>query len=471
MSSRDLQRYNITPQDVGLDNYPEESDEDAQDGDENAGAGRKSKPKKRKKKRAAKPKSDKGHKDIEVTRVDQKFHFHVLIADEAHSIRNELSKLTKVVNSIPADIRVLSSATPLMNHPRDIISYQKFGVLDALPDLSYIDTYIPANMDLKNIYADKIDPYEPIGRKGYKDVIGLEHPGDEMVTNTFLKKDSDDPMEQELCRLYEEEGFMWWKLHPKVLRNYARQHEWSFDMCASGITNALRTSFLRRSMTTKVRLPDGRLVSPGDELPGAVFRTVHIRYPPDLEIRYQTYFNSVSDKLYVPAEPSKHPGTGGEDQHRMRMNPKYWRLCDIIGVNMNNMAILNVEEPATDLTIQRDRATKGKKAIESGEDDHPSSASPSHSRPRHTMVAGGVEETEQLNLQADSGRNSIFTRTRRDDRCPMPGSRLARIAFMVAESPALAYVARKIHEWKNGPIEQGLPNRVVVMVDTPWVQK
>lgn len=42
---------------------------------------------------------------------------------------------------------------------------------------------------------------------------------------------------------------------------------------------------------------------------------------------------------------------------------------------------------------------------------------------------------------------------------------------MVAESPALAYVAKQVHELIREPAELGLSNRVVVMVDAPWVQK
>ncbi|KAG6367875.1 hypothetical protein INS49_002074 [Diaporthe citri] len=187
--------------DVGLDGNETEGDPTPE-------------PKKLGRKRKAKAKKEKEdkHKNIEVTKIDEvlKLVFNFLILDEAHYAKAEASKATRFVNSIQARMRVLSTATPL-NHPRDIISYVKLGVLEASPDLSFLEKFVPRKMDLRLIYDDGIDPYHLTGSKGYTDVYGVEHPVDTNVTKTFLVKDSNDPVMQQLCRLYDKEGFAWWK--------------------------------------------------------------------------------------------------------------------------------------------------------------------------------------------------------------------------------------------------------------------
>ena len=75
---------------------------------------------------------------------------------------------------------------------------------------------------------------------------------------------------------------------------------------------------------------------------------------------------------------------------------------------------------------------------------------------------------------ATIGMMEIFRTTVRDDTISPPEDRLSMLRFLIADSPLYAHSLILAIENKRAPPEtQGctLPNRLVIMVDTPWAQQ
>ena len=86
-------------------------------------------------------------------------------------------------------------------------------------------------------------------------------------------------------------------------------------------------------------------------------------------------------------------------------------------------------------------------------------------------TAMGTEETSAfIDKYKDGGMMEIFRATVRDDTIPPPEDRLSMLKFLIADSPLYAHSLILALKNKREPPETPgctLPNRLVVMVDTP----
>ncbi|KAI5865746.1 hypothetical protein GGS23DRAFT_593923 [Durotheca rogersii] len=74
---------------------------------------------------------------VEVMRAPPEFHFSIMVCDEAHVLKNEHTFTHKMIAALKYESLLLSSATPMLNHPRDNLAYLRlvFWKLPPLPQL------------------------------------------------------------------------------------------------------------------------------------------------------------------------------------------------------------------------------------------------------------------------------------------------------------------------------------------------
>ncbi|KAF2964212.1 hypothetical protein GQX73_g9387 [Xylaria multiplex] len=219
-----------------------------------------------------------GDEKIDIVTTPEAWKFGVLVVDEAHTCKNSRSTTHQLIRSINRECLLLSSATPLMNHPRDMLGYLRLGFYN-LP----IVLPLPQHYDALTMYKEDFDPYVPVGATPYQNLDGIDRVGS--VTNNALIRDTQGAnvtaQELELCDAFEQDGYKWWTLSPELFRHVARQHSWSFDLCKTIIGQIYEQLFLCRNMSTSIKTPDGKSISPGDDLLGAKFITTHVNLSPE----------------------------------------------------------------------------------------------------------------------------------------------------------------------------------------------
>lgn len=422
-------------------------------------------------------KSSQEKEETKVALVSLKFdyRFSILICDEAHTIKNEKSSFHKMVGCIQRDGLVLCSATPMLNHPKDNLSYLRLAFWNRFPRIE-----IPKRCDPLSLYEEDFNPYSPIG----EGVIVDQH-GVMMRTKpspSILKEEPANEQEQAFRDAYDIDEIRFWILSPSLFRVTARYHHWSFNQCKVMIGAILAQVFLRRTMNTTIELPDGILESPGQELKGAKFTTVEIHLPEALRKRYNYWYEELEPLLYV-AEETPSIEDPGSDETAIHINAGIWRRLDILAVNLNDARLLRLHEllerqkessdELGDLTAPLPLITQPPiEDVPITADTPPPSAIKRAVLASSDGVAVGAKEVDTL-IQScsDGGARYIYEYTVRDQRLPMPQNRISLIKFLTAESPLIAGVILEILELKRQPIKDGLPNRCVLMVDAVWTQQ
>lgn len=276
-----------------------------------------------------------------VTLSHPEYHFGIVIADEGHILRNPFTKFHQMVAAIEKDGFVVSTATPMLNHPADNLSYLRLGFshLPALPEF-------PPDMDLNSLYSRDVDSYiaqMPIGSTGYNKIGGGRHPPISGMQSLLKAGCAPGTMEDTLMRAAEEEDLMWWTLSPVLYRMAARQHHWSYDSCKTMIGSLIRQVYPRRMMTTEMELPDGTITTPGSDIPGAEIITRQISLHGPGAVLYSDVHHHFKDQLYVPMTGTKGKPSTGEKSNKVTINGGVWRRLDVMAVNPNNFLPLELD--------------------------------------------------------------------------------------------------------------------------------
>ena len=431
--------------------------------------------------------------NIELVEVKEreKMHFGLVVLDEAHQLKGETTVSHQAVASIKRDSMLLVSATPLINHPKDILSYLRLGFSN-LPNLRKI----PRDMDLAELYGTNFAagtaPFKPLGTVQYKTKDGSYKVNPKSQGVVLLDQDAEDDGTKERLQALEDANLRWWTFHPDLFRRAARQQGWTYDSCRNVVGQILQQLFMRRTMTTVLEMPDGTERTPGEELPGAVFKTVQCALRGAGKAVYDEWHGAWESRLFTAVDEPSRPTVANplNDSTNAVINAGVWRKLDILALDPNNCKPLDMKKPPP-----RPKGGKPKQdptGPDPDEADPDADYVPEGGIAKHKPAGGkkpdgekkpdkadkrvamGVDEVRVLaHSTADNGAAWLFMNTVEDrDKFIPPTDRISMIKFLVARSPPLASILLQVLQWLDEPKKDGgLPNRVLVMADSACIQK
>ncbi|KAI0448461.1 hypothetical protein F5B21DRAFT_497473 [Xylaria acuta] len=441
--------------------------------------------------------------------------FNVVVCDEAHLLKNHKSAIYKTVKSIDRQHFLAVTATPMLNNVQDIfslllISMPKSAATYTPPDYSYHTMYgIGEELDLVNPTLDPREgSYLIRGKKGElvkvlaaakrDDSAAFDetHPmledhiyiplDDLKLDKKYPIYDADDPEYDAKWDSYEKGDRKWWQLQPCNARWAAKEFGETFDGARLLLRPICQQLCVKRGMQTPLTLPDGRVVRPGDQLKGACFRVVNLQFKPEDQLAYNEAWNFWGKRIYTldpPTERKQDAGRGEDlpdrpannvnEDGQPRINTKAVRHLILPGHNIHNIRLLEPRVKTVGLVKVTESAPQKQKR--QSDDMLVSLSESSMARSRKDAGARmGVEEVLTLikNHPRDGGANWVYEVLKAGPEYAPINNRRQFIHFHAYRSPITCAMILQVYEWMKQPRgKDGLPNRVVIMANMPWIQQ
>lgn len=411
--------------------------------------------------------------------------FSVVVCDEAQLLKSTRSSIHKMVKYIPRQSLILCTATPMLNKPGDILGY----LLLAWPEADA--NPVPNGFSYATLYSKKaqilgLDPEQKLGETDFftsndnlmtmlndDAVASKDHP----ACQPFLSRIQANSRAKPLIDMTNPEqahamsdGRLPWLINPGNFQQAIKEFGFDFDACRMIVQTALDQLLVKRGMQSTLTLPDGKLVAPGDSIPGAIYREVRVYFRKRDEYDYhQQVFLRWKKYLYVRGKDSEgeegsegkaqssegqDQGSEGKAQRGNKINTNAWRQCSLPAVNLDNMQLLrpNVENAALAQELKIGPAENGKF--------------------KPSRVPMGTHETNKLAAHKDGGALFVHALLRNAPNEAKPRTRYDFLYFLIYRSPIMCATVRQIEEWVSAPPDPMAPeckHRVVVMGMSPWV--
>ncbi|KAI1765259.1 hypothetical protein GGR53DRAFT_281151 [Hypoxylon sp. FL1150] len=408
--------------------------------------------------------------------------FNVVVLDEAHLVKSRTSNLHRMIKVIRREHLIMCTATPMLNNPTDVLSYSLLAWPLAKPsplpnDFSFNSFYGPGAAWLNyKPHDDPIDRYLPnsqeldsgLARSPPESRCGFlagfvrrrepRGPRRPLVDPRGLTPEEYDAIVKS--------GSRPWIVNPAYFYWACREFnaKRSFDACRKVVREMLSALIVKRGMQTRLRLPDGTDVAPGDGLPGACFRVVNVGFKPEDQATYldvhaewhtELYYSRTTrtrvDTDVMTSNPDLSARQSASVESMKRVNPSAFRQLLLPAFNLHNRKLL---EP-------RERTAALVKALGVHEGGSASET-----------VFMGTEHARALSLCADDGGAQwLFEALKAGPEYLMPNNRFALVYWLAYHSPILSQLVVQVRRWICQPLQLGLPNRVVIMATMPWVQQ
>ncbi|TRX87937.1 hypothetical protein FHL15_011169 [Xylaria flabelliformis] len=431
--------------------------------------------------------------------------FNVVVCDEAHILKNKSTASHKTVKVLKRDHLLQLTATPMLNHPRDVLAY----LLMMWPECE--PTQVPTDFSYRTMYGtgselNLLDPHKDVRETGY-----LRRAGDgfaqilhkarngrqpfnkhhkllkpfivdgcaipEEEASPIIHKS--DPFYEPIKRAWEKKKRPVWILNPCNFHWASRELGFQFEACREIILPMLSLYSVKRGLQTVLTLPDGRRTRPADSIPGARFRVVDLQFKKEEQDEYNVVYNEWKKKLFTadgdsgkkkdkPRGKDLHQRPGGDPERAGQINMRAVRRLTMPGFCLDNETLL---EPRENMTWMAATHGISREQFESMVALNESSTNRGSGKGR--PAAMGTEEVEVLaNQTKDGGASWLWTAlNKKETRNSPPNSRYQFVRFLCWNSPILCAMIIQIHKWFKETNEHGLPNKVVCMSMMPWVQQ
>ncbi|KAI0467902.1 hypothetical protein F4859DRAFT_524740 [Xylaria cf. heliscus] len=432
--------------------------------------------------------------------------FNVVVCDEAHILKNKGTASHKTVKVLKRNHILHVTATPMLNHPKDVTAY----LLMMWPKCE--PTKVPTEFSYRTMYGmgselNILDAYQDVRATGYlrragdalQSALHKAHQGNRPFNRhhkllepfivppaTIPANEQPSPIIDESDVLFKKLKSAWeggkrpvWLLNPCNFYWASRELGFQFEACREMILPMLQLISVRRGLQTVLVLPNGVKTRPADSIPGARFRVVDVQYKkPEQEV-YDGIWNEWKKKLFngevdsqhkkkdKPRGKDLHQRPGGEDKVGM-INMRAVRRLTMPGFCLDNEMLLEPRDSDTFNAVSRGLS---REQFETMVALNESSTQKGTAKGR--PAAMGTEEVQILaNMTNDGGASWLWAAlTPGDSRNSPPNSRYQFVRFLCWNSPILCAMILQISKWLEETNEHGLPNKVVCMSMMPWVQQ
>ena len=421
---------------------------------------------------------------IKVSIAKPEYEFDLVVCDEAHALKNEASNTHCLVATIPKRKLLLSSATPSLNHPKDNEGYLRL----AFPWFPRV-TPIPKDFDLLCLYEDQIDYTKPLCVDGYTDVQGKEQPPVPGQVQ-LLEPSSTDPLKMSLYEMATRSTnpIKWWRLHPALFHDVARQTGWSFDTTRAIVGAILEHAYIRRTMHTTIEIEPGKMWSPGDSLVGSTTITKSVKLRGISKETYDQLHELYQAMMYVNKAPKT--TTTNQESVEVAINMKIWRYLLIAACDPSMSALFSseaqleaMEGRVQDIKKRHDINKQINTLKLSQRDDADMADAHGDSLLELEEQLGEIEDADQpifgvrqvgdmIHNTEDGGSAYLYRQTTGEPDMPAPTDRISMLKYAVGMSPLLAGVALEVlRTVRPARDDKGLPNRVVIFTESPFTQQ
>ncbi|KAI1765258.1 P-loop containing nucleoside triphosphate hydrolase protein [Hypoxylon sp. FL1150] len=434
------------------------------------------------------------------------YKFNIIVCDECHLLKNRETSLHKAVKCLNRSKLILCSATPMVNTPADNISYLLLAWPTAtanknVAEFSYNSFYGPGSKllnygptsDTMLLYFDRIKPedgaslddllvdLEGNAQEIRKRIVKLPLPqGQEPNPITSPERDGDfyEPIKEALSQ-----GRRVYKLNPANVYWAMREFGLDFDGSRKVFRDVMSMILVKRSMHTPLCLPDGTVVTPGDDIKGAKFSIHHVQFPSGGQKHLNSLYEEFKEKLYSPeAASEKRPDAPrGKDLARRpgdvtasgKINQRAWRHLLLAALDRRNDSLLTPSKSLCGLTDKlippQEARTTRQRNVQELTDATPVKSS--YGKVVENAALGSDQTFTLATKWVDGGIGWLFETLKPGGEFTCPRDRYALAKWLLWYSPLLSRLVVQIKSWMAEPVgSDGLPNRVVVMAVMPWCQ-
>ncbi|XXG99537.1 hypothetical protein Hte_005876 [Hypoxylon texense] len=433
--------------------------------------------------------------------------FNVVVCDEAHLLKNRNTSLHKTVKCLQREKLILCTATPMVNSPIDLLAYTLLAWPTAKPNktshnFSYDSFYGPGAAFTS--YTMEDDPYlKYLPRHAGDDTQPLEallaRPHENASDIRSRLVDVPPPEGYDPCPLLspERDGDLFdrlkeavahgkkpWVINPGNCYWAIRQFGQGFDASRKVMREVMAAITVKRGMHTPLTLPDGTIVTPGDDIKGARFSIHNLEYAPAEQKRIDEVWEKWKAQLYtIDGETTKRPDhprgkdlgkRPGDDSSSGKINQRAWRHLLLVAVDLHNYMLLEPRQELCGLVSKlssveeaRGRRVEGIDAL-----THATPTKSSKGKPIENAQMGSAQTFTLATRWQDGGMSWLYQTLRVSDQYAIPTNRVGLVRWLTYFSPLMSRLLVQVREWVAAPRgPDGLPNRVVIMAVFPWVQQ
>ncbi|CAF3600281.1 unnamed protein product [Fusarium graminearum] len=388
--------------------------------------------------------------------------FTFVVCDEAQIAKKHDGSYNNLLRKFKWDIILWTSGTPLSNSLRDLISplllmWRALDV-DWKPKIGPIG-YLPG------LYNAQYDPEKENNEFNGMITKGIFHP-----SFTAL-----DPAVGKLMEAWKEDGSRLWYLHPDLYRAAGSSHYWGSNLSSWVVRPIFQEMHIRRTMRTPLTLPNGEITYPGIDLLPPVISIQEYRFGPRLAmvVREEGFFlasrlfqqpnddGTIPDSVQAASsqsiEGASAEATLNFGVHRTGILQTFdWRNSVLLSpendmirgskkaIELRVQAMVDPNQPQTKAELER---MKKKEAEES-------------------PVVVGVDHVQHLVANdPNGGLTWLYNMTRKDENTLAPSDRASMLRWVCAESPLMIRMVELLFLHVNQE-----KKRVLIYVDTPWIQ-
>lgn len=390
--------------------------------------------------------------------------FRFVIADEGHAIKNPRATAHRLIDQLDKEFLVIASATPILNSVYDVLGYVDLIWPKYLPfgynraeDSTTPDVFYNASL-AEAIAAD--DSFEGVDYARLCSAGGDIRTLAEATTGQTLA-----PLERAIVDRYREEvrsGTPLWHLCPSLFRAYAAQATWNYDFCGLAIGSILDQVQIKRTMMTEMTLPDGRVESPGSNLPRCTLRVVELGVDPARRGEVDKVIEELSHRVFTGPDGKVLPditNTGVIIPDAAKNNANVLRRLSLSSTDIRYdfltrptaRLLRSIRDPeamqqaALKLRLVKPKA-RGRGGA-AGTKKTSGQAKKSAAQAAKTKVAptGGVAEVNRVyGIDRDLGCSWFFLSTRPNPSFPVPTDRLSMLQYVTYYSPKISYGLRRV---------------------------
>jgi hypothetical protein len=359
--------------------------------------------------------------------------FNWVICDEGHTTRNPRSGTHNLVGMLDKEATLIVSATPLLNHQRDF--------------WGYVNLFWRHEWPFK-FQGGKISPFVYYRQKAWNAMKeGREYRG--LTMDSVLSSEDETPEAQlsvreqtlkaEFIEFVRQKKGPLFLLNPHLYSSF-RDYLGNADSVISqqAIKPLLRLFCIRRRMLTKLTLPDGSVVMPGDEIRPMWLRMVRARPSKEHKEKLHQMISKHIDALFI-------------NSHETRNKPLQHDVVDENNGVVMNSAILRTLALATTASAFYPLTLPGPKDPVTSKEPPPAAASENINK---------IISQDRRNGDNTHGLQWYYEQTAEEHQAA-PRSREDVVVTLCHESPKLAWALHRVLELRKKK------DRVIIFVNYP----